>query len=621
MGLHWKSILTYISVIAIFIITGHLYLDWAIRGFLVEQVGNTLAKEVRLIGTYIAPKFLEPLSLETVDKLTDLIESCLEVQTTVINGEGRVLGDSKVSLKDLQNLGNHADRSEVQDTWIRGRGRSLRYSEILDKKMLYVARAIPSVGDGRLVMRLAVPLHDVRQLQSQIHSAIWTISSIGIGVVLVLLYGQARSQSRSIVHMKEVVQAMVSGNFSRRLRISEPKSKELRNLLISLDSMREQIQAHIGQIAEEKSRMEAVLLSITEGVLVTKRNGRVQMVNRAFERIFRTSMATKDKLPVELIRYPEIQEAIDRTLESGNETAFEMISREGLDNHLDVHVAPILKEGTCIGSVTVFYDISELRRLERVRKDFVANVSHELRTPLTVIKGCASTLSEGALADPEMAERFVQTIVNHADRLHYLVEDVLDLSKMESGHLDLVFQICDAKEMVEIAVGSVQLFASEKGIKISVEVPKNLKLKCDQKMIQQALFNLLDNAIKFTAEGGSVQILARKCLLSEDLKERFGLNSIPVEGRIGKQLNMQTEEEKAKVVLEVIDTGVGIPLESLSRVFERFYRVDQIHSGTVRGTGLGLSIVRHIVESHGEEVYVQSKLNQGSTFGFTMSPA
>jgi two-component system phosphate regulon sensor histidine kinase PhoR len=263
--------------------------------------------------------------------------------------------------------------------------------------------------------------------------------------------------------------------------------------------------------------------------------------------------------------------------------------------------------------VTVFYDISEIRRLERVRKDFVANVSHELRTPLTTIRGCAATLVDGALEEPDAAKRFVASINRHAERLQFLLDDLLDLSRLESGTLEIEPVPFNLAEVVDTAIETVRNASVERHIDVISVVAPSLVLTGDPGLIQQALVNLLDNAIKYTNAGGRVVVTAG----SMDSRALPDPN-VPVASPDLPPNVRPVLGGGPRSFVEISDNGPGIPIDDLSRIFERFYRVEKARSRAMGGTGLGLSIVRHILEAHGERVYVRSELGRGSVFGFSL---
>ncbi len=588
MRLHWKWMLACLSVLILVLASAHLYLDHAIRDFWISHVEQRLLREVRFARVYLSDM------ANTDEGLVPLVNEVgvrLGVRATLINGQGRVLADSETDPYDLSALENYADHPEISAARQQGRGSNSRYSNTLDTEILYVATAVPEIGDGHYVLRLALPLRDMGHIGQLISQTIWIVSILGLCLALLLAYGTSRYISRPILDAIWFVKNITSGRLKHRtLRVGS--TRELRDLGTALDDMRRQVQTHIGQITLEKSRLEAVLTSITEAILVTDQSGRILMGNQTFEKLFGVSDAIEGRMPIELVRHRDVQNAIDQTLKTGQAVFLDLTRSDDRERHFDVQIAPILQDDHIAGSVTIFYDITELRRLERIRKDFVANVSHELRTPLTTIKGCAATLADGALDDQEASQRFVKMINTHADRLHNLVEDILDLSRIESGALPLEIGVYPIQEMINTVVGQIRPLAKEKTLTIEINIKENVQVQCDHKLIEQALFNLLDNAVKYTPEEGKIWIQTR------DFKHG--------------------ENTQIRIALEVKDTGIGIPLSDMDRIFERFYRVDKGRSRAMGGTGLGLSIVRHIMDAHGERVYVESEQGKGSTFGLTL---
>ncbi len=370
------------------------------------------------------------------------------------------------------------------------------------------------------------------------------------------------------------------------------------------------------ELRGEIERLEVILDSITEGILVTDGDGRVLMANRALRDLYGLTRPLLGRRMVEAVRNAEVSDAVEGALAGRGPTSCEITAGTGTPRYLDVHTAPIPGAEGVTGTVTVFYEVTHTRRLERMREDFVANVSHELRTPLTAIKGCAETLADGALRDPDAARRFVDVIANHADRLTTLLNDLLDLARLESEQTALEPTETRVARLVETARDAVSRVAADKGIRLEAAVPDELAVRCDRRLIEQALINLVDNAVKYTAEGGTVRVSARglpRRQAKADLDGR-GWSSPTVSRTDG-------EESLDAVVVEVADTGIGIPSDEVGRVFERFYRVDKGRSRVLGGTGLGLSIVRHAVELHGERVFVDTELGRGSTFGFTLRAA
>lgn len=593
-----------LSVLILVLASAHLYLDHAIRDFWISHAEQRLLREVRFARVYLSDM------ANTDEGLVPLVNEVgvrLGVRATLINGQGRVLADSETDPYDLSALENYADHPEISAARQQGRGSNSRYSNTLDTKILYVATAIPEIGDGHYVLRLALPLRDMEHIGQLISQTIWIVSILGLCLALLLAYGTSRYISRSILDAIWFVKNITSGRLKHRtLRVGS--TRELRDLGTALDDMRRQVQTHIGQITLEKSRLEAVLTSITEAILVTDQSGRILMGNQTFEKLFGVSDVIEGRMPIELVRHRDVQNAIDQTLKTGQAVFLDLTRSDDRERHFDVQIAPILQDDHIAGSVTIFYDITELRRLERIRKDFVANVSHELRTPLTTIKGCASTLADGALDDREASQRFVKMINTHADRLHNLVEDILDLSRIESGALPLEIGVYPIQEMINSVVGQIRPLAKEKTLTIEINIKENVQVQCDHKLIEQALFNLLDNAVKYTPEEGKIWIQTRDFKHVENDREY----------RLNRPGEMESQTRTRRIALEVKDTGIGVPLSDMDRIFERFYRVDKGRSRAMGGTGLGLSIVRHIMDAHGERVYVESEQGKGSTFGLTL---
>lgn len=341
------------------------------------------------------------------------------------------------------------------------------------------------------------------------------------------------------------------------------------------------------QLAAEAQAQRATLIhSMGEGVLILDHHGRIQMFNQAFARLFQVRDDALGRSVLEALRSHELDELVRRTRESGRVFGAELELRGPEPRSLQINAAG-LGPGSAQGMILVFHDLTRLRQLENLRKDFVANVSHELRTPLSLIKGCVETLLDGTGDDPKQARRFLQIIARHTDRLTCLIEDLLTLSRLESGTALLSPSPTDLRALGDRTAEDLAARAAERGTRLENEVPAGLTASADAERVLQVLFNLVDNAIKYGRPQGRVVIGGRA------VDEEF-------------------------VELWVRDDGPGLPREALGRVFERFYRVDRNRSREQGGTGLGLAIVKHIVQSHGGEVRVESEPGQGATFYFTL---
>ncbi|KAF0177677.1 MAG: two-component system OmpR family phosphate regulon sensor histidine kinase PhoR [Limisphaerales bacterium] len=355
------------------------------------------------------------------------------------------------------------------------------------------------------------------------------------------------------------------------------------------ESLRQQ---HEQARARELAQQQALFNSMSEGVLVLDAEGRVRLVNQALERLFGVTGDIRGRTVMEALRLHQVQELVNQTLVRGQVEDFEL-ELPGLDGNrsLQVNSAVVLgSDGRQQGLILVCHDLTRLKQLENTRREFVANVSHELRTPLSMIKGYVETLIDGAKDKPEVAMKFLQTIEKHADRLTYLIEDLLTISRLESGQIVMNLQRAELRGVAEHVRTDLESRAAAKQVKLLNEIPADTAANADAERLQQVLFNLVDNAIKYGRAGGCVIIGARG-------------------------------NDKKQVELWVRDDGPGIPPEAQTRVFERFYRVDKARSRDAGGTGLGLAIVKHIVQSHGGEVWVESEPGQGAAFYFTLPAA
>jgi len=380
--------------------------------------------------------------------------------------------------------------------------------------------------------------------------------------------------------------SFANGDFSRRISLSA--REEMEGLADSLNSMSHQIQSRMEESIADKSRLEAVFLSMFDGVMVIDGRGAIVLMNQTLKELLQVDTGVAGKKPLEVIRNIDIQELAERVLTSRSRPeSREITLLHPQEKVLLAHATPVLREEAIDGAVLVFHDITELRRLEKVRRDFVANVSHELRTPVSTIRGYAETLLEGALEDKAHAREFLRIIYDDAGRLTKLINDLLDLSRIESGKMKLALEQCSLEAVVDKVLTGMDKEARKNSVTLKKEVPPRLsKIRIDEAAIAQVLLNLVENAVKYNNAGGGVTIGAR--------------------------------ETPRSIEVSVSDTGIGIPQEDIPRIFERFYRVDKARSRDLGGTGLGLSIVKHIIQSHHGEVFVESRLDGGSTFRFTL---
>ncbi len=583
LSLHTKLLLSYITLIVIIVVSVYGYLARSLREDLYHRTRQGLLEDTRLAQSYFEAYKPDTLSYETIDPICDRLGEESGARVTIVTLDGRVLGDSSIPLADIPAIENHATRPEIVEAHRTSVGQSIRYSETVNMDMAYAAVPFSLPAEGSGVVRLALPIEGFEWIEDQIQGIVVFAAFTGLLIAVVLSYATSRLVSRPIERMTNVAEQLAEGDFT--VTASAPGHTELHVLADALNDMAAQSKARLNQIVAENAQLEAVLSGMTEGVMVTDPDGLIIMTNPSFMEMSEMDTWEGGKHPIEMIASNELQEAVDAALDA-NSTEYKEFSLKitlaGGDRTFDVHLTPIRIDQESNGLVVVFHDITELQRLEQVRRDFVANVSHELRTPLTSIKGYTETLLDGALDEPADARRFLNSLQRHALRLQALVEDLLQLSRLESGRLEPDFHPCDLGALTKRVAESLEDRMIKRKLELKLELDAKKNVKGDDKLLEQVLFNLIDNAIKYTPEEGTI--------------------------------TLRTYKQDDEVCLDVEDTGIGIPADALNRIFERFYRVDRARSREMGGTGLGLSIVRHAMETHGGRLDVESEVGRGTRF-------
>ena len=586
MRMQLKLFLTYllVSLLGLFL-AGVLILTSERKRSLI-QLKQSMSSQTHLLSHIFSVTLCDSSSLSKIDSITDELSTGIQGRITIIDKQGKVLGDSYVSGKALSSMENHRNRPEVASALLDKPGKSIRYSYTVKEEMLYIASPIKYRGEITGVARLALPLTELRHQQNRI------VNIVLLGVVaafifsLVLSLGFANRVSRPLRQMMQIGKSMSKGDFTRRTKIKT--RDEIGELGEILNQMSDELSQKIAQISEEKSQLDSILSSMVEGVLAVDSSGKVLLVNKTLSQVFNLSSANYGKPYYEVIRNPELNQFIQEVLTNPKEKRKEVSFFHPEEK--DFMVQSALVEQKRKGSISllfVFHDVTEFKRTERVRKDFVANVSHELRTPLTSIKGFVEALRDGAINDPEKSLQFLSIISQHSDRMNKIVTDLLQLSRIESKDFTLKIELFFLKELFDEVFATLKNSAQDKSQILEISLPSHdLQISADRHWITQALTNLVDNAIKYTPEKGKIKIEAR--------------------------------DKGESVEIVVIDNGIGVPQKDLPRIFERFYRVDKGRSRESGGTGLGLSIVKHIIEAHGGKVEVKSQEGKGSEFSFTL---
>ncbi|MBD3426815.1 MAG: HAMP domain-containing protein [Candidatus Omnitrophica bacterium] len=584
LNIQYKITIIFVLLFAVILFGTYLYLDNALIEKAYRRMKTNLLKESVLTKMIFEKAMSDGTAGRELDLIANEVGESLGLRVTLIGLDGKVLGDTDLDQEELARVENHLYRPEVQEALLTGTGESIRFSTTVQKNLLYMAKRM-----DRGVVRLAVPLSDVEFISSRLKR------TLSVSILLAFLFAMIASFFTSILiskplrSMSELAKKIAGGDFSERVLIRS--NDEIGDLAKSFNDMSEQIRARIDEVITGRSRFEAVLLNMFDGVMVVDSRGIILLMNPSLMSVLMVQDNPAGKKPVEVLRNVDVQEMTDSVLKltEGVESR-EITLLLDEEKTFFVHGTPILREEKTEGAVLVFHDITELRKLEKIRKDFVANVSHELRTPVSNIQGYSETLLEGALEDKTHAEEFVRIIHAAADRLAKLIEDLLSLSGIESGKVRSELKPCSIYPITRKVLSGLERQAREKNINIEVNIPGDLpEIMADDMRISQVMLNLVDNAIKYSEEGGSVEIRASR--------------------------------EEGLVKISVFDNGIGIPERDLPRIFERFYRVDKARSRELGGTGLGLSIVKHIIQDHGGDVWVESTPGKGSTFFFTVPRA
>jgi two-component system phosphate regulon sensor histidine kinase PhoR len=504
------------------------------------------------------------------------------VRVTVITTAGLVLADSQ---SDPQTMENHAGRPEIRDAFAKGDGLSVRHSVTINRDLMYYAvRWSPPAGSP-VVLRFALPLRTVEDEVWALRRRLWLSS-----LVMLLLTGMAsllisRSFSRRVERLQSFSRRVAEGDF--RPIEADRSGDALEALAASLNDSAARLDRAIRTLTEERNLSSAILGSMVEGVAVVNSAERLLFANEGFAEILELDAPPQSGSSlVEVVRQTELLEAVRAVLKGAPRVEAE-ISTGTLRQRFFAATVASVKATENPGAVIVLHDITDLRKLERIRRDFVANVSHEFKTPLTAIQGFAETLLAGAIDDPQNRIRFLKIILEHSRRLARLTDDLLELSKMDADRLDLEVDRLSVSQFVQSCLETTQRAATEKNLHVSVNLHGALPdIAADRRRLAEVLQNLLDNAVQYTPSGGRIVVSA--------------------------------SSDGDQVTFTVSDTGIGIPQVDQSRIFERFYRVDVARSREVGGTGLGLSIAKHLVEAHRGRIWVESEVGQGSKFHFTV---
>jgi two-component system phosphate regulon sensor histidine kinase PhoR len=584
-NLFWKLALTFLALLLGVLVAVDFFAERALRRDSERATFVQLATIARFAKVR-APVFpslasAEPENVKALNRWAAEVGSG-GARVTVIRADGQVLADSQ---SEAQSMENHAGRPEIQEALAKGQGRSVRRSVTLRRDFLYYAVRQDVAGGPPIVLRFAIPLEIAEQALGLFRRSLWLASLVILLVSGVAALLVSRGFSDRVERLREFSRRVAEGDF--RPLPGDGSGDALEMLGSSLNQTASRMDRTIRTLTEERNLSSAILGSMVEGVAVVNGAERLVFANQGFADILELDVPPRSgSALVEIVRQTELIEAVRHVLAGQPRVEAEIVTGT-LRQHFFAATVAAVRAGETSGAVVVLHDITELRKLERVRRDFVANVSHEFKTPLTAIQGFSETLLAGAIDDPQNRERFLGIILEHSRRLARLTDDLLKLSQMDADRLELEIRRLSVAELIESCLETAQHRAAEKDIQVYASHSADLPdIMGDRRRLAEILQNLLDNATQYTLAGGRITLTA--------------------------------ESRDADVVFTVSDTGIGIPKADQSRIFERFYRVDAARSREAGGTGLGLAIAKHLVEVHGGRIWVESEIGQGSQFNFSV---
>lgn len=583
MSIFWKQFISsfLIIVLVIFIFTFLIIGEF-------NKYDKSLTKKRLLTAANLTTEVLVPaLENPQIDDVQSVVSRLGEktgVRITVIDENGLVLGETDKNPREME---NHSERPEIKQAFNNEIGESLRYSTTLQKEMFYVAVPYEAKnGTSLTVIRTSLPLSIIQQTLLPLKSKVIYTGIVLTILALILSLVVSKTTTKSLAGIINISEELAKGNLNVDIPISESKG-EIPKITMALNHMAQKLNEVFKQLSHEKNQLEAVLSAMSEGVMVVSEKGKIILTNNIFKEMFNLTDDPFQKSYWEVLRNKEVIKLIDGVLQNWKPDNKEVFYLYPEERYYLANVIPLTSPEREI--IVVMFNITEFKKLENIKADFIANVSHELRTPLTAIKGYTETLEEGAFEDPQEQKHFIKIIKRHANRLINIVSDLLVLSEIEgrdvlsqqneNGDLEDV----NVNEVIRSSLEALKSNALEKELKVSFNPSdKEHIITASRFLLEQMFINLIDNAVKYTPDHGEVGI--------------------------------EITDKNEYLAIEIYDNGIGIPKDSLPRIFERFYRVDKTRSRKMGGTGLGLSIVKHIVIIHGGKIDVKSEEGKGSRF-------
>lgn len=574
-SIRWKITSSYLLLVLLVLVIVTAYVARALERQYVDTYAYVVATQAKVISLMMREYAGERQDLLALQQMVDALKWRKEATIALVDATGRSTSPLDPSYPELRKAFSGEEAQAV------------RFDPLTGEQRVFAAAPIHG-PDNKVVgvVYVSAPKTWVWRQLGRMVPALGTAMLLGLAAALIVGTRLSRRITRPLEEFSQVAERISSGDFAGRAPVDE--TAELGRLGRTFNTMAERLQHMIKEISAERRKIEAIVSGMTDAVVATDKDGQIILLNRAAEEMLRISRPQGlGRMARDVLPGGRLSSMLEDATRRGRVTAEELPPGSVGDRVVEAHGAPIRNDqGQAIGAVAVLRDVTELRQSERLRRELTANVSHELRTPLTSIKGFAETLLDGAMRDEETCRRFLTIIDSEADRLVKLVDDLLDLSRLESKRATLELKPVDLAELVPQAVDKLRPLAESSGLVLHQAVPGHIVVAADADRLEQVLTNLIDNAIKYTPPGGRVEVRVQ-----------------PTDG---------------EVEVAVVDTGRGIRPEDLPHVFERFYRADRSRTRGSGGTGLGLAIAKHIVEAHGGRISVYSRLDEGTTFTFTL---
>jgi len=580
----WQLYPSYLLLTVVAVLAVAWYSSHSLRRFYYRHVSEDLRSRAQLVRRQMTADLIGR-DFEKIDRLCKQTGPRSSTRITVILPDGRVIGDSD---EEVSKMKNHADRPEFRDAITNNLGQCLRFSKTLDKNMSYLAIPIRQENEILAVLRTSVPAAAIDEQLGEIYHRIFWAVGIVAAIAAVISLHLSKRISQPIEQIKDAAGRFAAGDMTGQLAVSKPD--ELAQLAEAMNQMAHQLDERINTITTQNSESDAILSSMIEGVIAIDSNGRIVRINRAAAALLNADVKqARCRLIEEIISNADIMRFAQQALDAPSPTETEVVMMDNENRRLKLHAAPMKNAADeKNGAVIVLSDITRIKQLEKMRRDFVANVSHELKTPITSIKGFVETLLEGALSEPQQGRRFLEIIGKHANRLNAIIDDLFCLSRLEESGEKRAFSF-DILPLAPVLTEAVELSgvrAKEKHIEITLDCDEDLRAQINPALLEQAVTNLVNNAVEYSPAESTVTV--RAC---------------------------QTEEA---IKIEVRDSGCGISEKYKERIFERFYVVDKSRSRKAGGTGLGLAIVKHIAQVHNGRISVNSQPGRGSIFTLTL---